>query len=500
MPLALLAVTALGLSLRLFRCGYEALSADECTTYLFATEPLSRIFSREYQAETNPPLYYLLQRLWLPCGDDRAALRLLPILLATLCIPMMYLLGRQIRGARVGLLAALLLACAPLHIGHSRIIRTYSLLSLATLVAAWYLSRILGAHGLSLAEESEVPRPRARERLVSWAGYTIVTIAILYMHNTAFLFPVLTTGLVCAFVLLRALPVSFLKPWIASHLVILLSASPWLWVMLAQSRTIMHDFWIPPTTPQWFYSQILGLFPMPKVGKPLVLGLLGWGCWLLRRHPRVLLFVAVFFVGQPLLLTLLSFAQPILIVRAMVWSTAFAFVPLAVALEQLRTGGRGMLAFGATMLVLGIQLVGARMSYPSEPEKPLFADFMTPLGDYQPAQDTLVIAPETFAWHLWYDSRHLNLPRTGFGLSPHDTPCQLREWLGVTEVPRSELVSRLKSRRVWFLHELRSSDPAIPPNSFDEAIESLEKWGRPAASWHSGNFELTRFERIGPGP
>jgi mannosyltransferase len=497
----MLAVTALGFALRAFRSGAIPLAEDEFTTYFFATEPLDRIFSAAYLAETNPPLYYLLQRLWLVFGDGESVMRLLPILFGTLCIPLVYTLGRKIAGVAVGCLAALLLATSSLHIEYSRLMRTYSLLSLATLTAALLLLHILRAYGLELGERDSPP-PAGRRLGAWWAAYTFVNLVILYLHNTAVLFPALTSMLVLALIATRALPASFLKPWIAAHLALLLCAMPWLWVVHLQSKAIMPTFWIPRTTPKWIYSELLGLYPVPKLGKPVIFALLAAGCWIMakdRRHRRPLAFLALFFAGQPLLLMLASLVQPVLIVRAMVWTTAFAFVPMAVALRALSPRTR-WLSVAATVLVVMLQLRPARALYPSPPERDSVADFTEPLEGFRAGEDALVVAPVPIAWRLWYEARRLPLPRSGasmFGLSFDDRLPQLKDWLGVTIVGRNELPSLLSSRRVWFLREVRSKDPGAPPHAFDGVAAALAAWGRRAGFWSSGRFELTMLERTG---
>lgn len=487
-------IAALGFALRAIRIGDFPLGRDEFTTYFFATEPLRRIFSADYLAETNPPLYYLLQRAWLVFGDSETVMRLLPVALGTSCIPLLYLLARRTVGYFPACLAALLLATSPLHIEYSRIMRTYSLLSAFTLIGALLLVELFRSHGLDLAAR-EQPAPAPRRPLLLWGAYALVNTAILYMHNTGALFPMLTGALVVYLIAVRALPVVFLKPWIASHLTMLLLASPWLRIIVLQSHSVMPDFWIPKTTPGWAYSQFMGLYPVAKPMKPLLFGLMAWGTYCLRRQPHLLAFLLVFFIGQPLLLLAASFLQPVLIVRAMVWSTVFACIPIAVGLLSLLPRLRLAGVAGATALVLVTQVAAARKHYPDAPHKDSIAAFVGPLSSFRAEEDTLIIAPESFAWTLWYEARHLGLERSGYALAFGDKPFQLHDWLGASLVKRSELVPRLHTRRAWFLHETAPLRHQAPEDRFEGVIEALHGWGKPVRKWQSGRFELLMFER-----
>jgi hypothetical protein len=320
-----------------------------------------------------------------------------------------------------------------------------------------------------------------------------------HAHNTGVLFPMLTGALVVYLLAVRALPVAFLKPWIASHVILVLCFAPWMRVILLQSHSVMPEFWIPKTTPRWAYLQFIALYPVPKLFKPLLYALMLWGCYNLRRQPHLLAFVLVFFVGQPLLLLALSLLQPVLIIRAMVWSTAFACIPMAVGLLALLPRLRPLGVTAATAAVALAQVTGARAAYPAPRKEPIAA-FVAPLSEFRPDRDALIVAPETFAWTLWYQMRHTRLARAGYALRFGDRPFQLRDWLGVTLVKRAELVGQLKGKRAWFLHETAPLYPPAPGDGFEGVTTSLNGWGKPARTWHSQGFELVLYERTAAPP
>ena len=108
----------------------------------YADLPLSRLWSKAL--DTNPPLYYTLQKFWLLWfGRSEGALRSLSAVLGSGSILLVYGLGEALSSARLGLLVAFLLAISPLHIEYSQEARAYTLLAAGSTLAIVGLVRIL---------------------------------------------------------------------------------------------------------------------------------------------------------------------------------------------------------------------------------------------------------------------------------------------------------------------------------------------------------------------
>ncbi len=69
--------------------------------------------------------------------------RLLPALLGTLTVPLLYFMFQRTVGSRAALFAALLLAVSPLHTGESQDLRMYTLLTLEFLVLFWAAVKVI---------------------------------------------------------------------------------------------------------------------------------------------------------------------------------------------------------------------------------------------------------------------------------------------------------------------------------------------------------------------
>jgi uncharacterized membrane protein len=170
-PLLLAAILAAVALLRIGTADYS-LWYDELASLEFARQPLARLWSEWMLRETNPPLFYTLLAgsiAWL--GHGHVAVRLLPIAIGLAGIGPAYLLGRALGGARVGLLAAVLLSLSAEHSDLSHQVRAYSLAHTAVLFAC------LGMVGYL--------HRRSRAALILYPAATLVA---LYAHTTLALF------------------------------------------------------------------------------------------------------------------------------------------------------------------------------------------------------------------------------------------------------------------------------------------------------------------------
>jgi len=114
------------------------LTSDQFTTDRGWHETVTAIA----QIEQTPPLYFFLLRLWRKIfGERNGVLRLLSLIMGLTSLLAAYLVGRQIANAKVGVIAAGVLALLPLHIQYSQEIRAYMLAFLLVLLSTWAFLR-----------------------------------------------------------------------------------------------------------------------------------------------------------------------------------------------------------------------------------------------------------------------------------------------------------------------------------------------------------------------
>jgi mannosyltransferase len=169
----LLAILLLALGLRLWGLDARGLWQDEIFTAAIASaeNTLSEVVSIPLYntALPAPPLYFLVTHAFLHVGDNDFLLRFPALSFGVLGVAATYVVGARLFGRGEGLVGALLLAVAPLHLRYSQDARFYTLQVLLSLLSAYFLYRaVFGS-----------------ER--KWyAGFAVCSILNLYNHLFAF--------------------------------------------------------------------------------------------------------------------------------------------------------------------------------------------------------------------------------------------------------------------------------------------------------------------------
>ena len=137
---ALVLVTLIGGFLRRYHLGQQGLWFDEADIVMRARGPVPELLALFVRPGENGPLYTVGLNLWMRlAGTSEAAVRFPSALAGTLAIPALYGLGRELRGRRVGLIAACLLAISPYAHWYAQDAKMYSLAVLLAIGATWLL-------------------------------------------------------------------------------------------------------------------------------------------------------------------------------------------------------------------------------------------------------------------------------------------------------------------------------------------------------------------------
>lgn len=329
-------VTAAGAWLRFDRIGWQSLWLDEGTTAVLALTDWATFQHIITNVRSNMFLHLLLLRGWTELGTSEAMLRMPSALFGIATIPLLYLLGRRLFDARVGVLAALLLAVSPTHVVYSQEARSYAMLLF--LAALWTLLWL---------EAME------KDSLRSWTLFVVVVIAGAYAHFVALL------GLG---VLLLSVPLAPRRaPESRRHMimacaVVSLGVAPILFVMSRADVFLLG--WIPRPTAASFTEW--GVFLASARGRgafllaaalwiPALLSLLEYGRGLRAADPRIRMLHLWIFL-PPLLGLAASMARAVFVPRYFLPS----LLPLLllVAVQIARLAPRWQLPAGATLALL----------------------------------------------------------------------------------------------------------------------------------------------------
>jgi mannosyltransferase len=164
-------LVALGAVLRFATLGVQSYHHDEIVT---ASRVLRVGFGHAMDAvgfsESAPPLYYGLAWIWTQLtGTGPWGLRSLSALAGVATIPVVFLVGRELRDRRTGFVAAALVAVNPMLIWYSQEARAYSLLAFFCALSLLYCVR-----ALRMDEE------RDKRNFVLWGVFSALALATHY--------------------------------------------------------------------------------------------------------------------------------------------------------------------------------------------------------------------------------------------------------------------------------------------------------------------------------
>jgi hypothetical protein len=145
----------IGFGARVWHLGTQSLWLDEALSVVFSRLSLGDLLNTLATQDLHPPLYYLALHFWMRlAGSSEFAVRFVSIWLGLPAIPATYLLGASVfasgdrvggafdRGAKIGLIAAALVAVSPFLVYYSQEARMYSALATfgaCSSVAFWKL-------------------------------------------------------------------------------------------------------------------------------------------------------------------------------------------------------------------------------------------------------------------------------------------------------------------------------------------------------------------------
>ncbi len=163
---ALTVIIVAGAVLRLTALNRQSLWFDEIDVVIRAQRPLNQVLHTFIAAGENGPLYNILLALWIRvAGISEIAVRFPSAVAGVLAIPLIYLLGRRLAGAPVGLVAAGLLAISPYHVWYSQEAKMYAMVVLLALASSYALVEALESN-----------------RSLWWVAYAVVTSLLFYTH------------------------------------------------------------------------------------------------------------------------------------------------------------------------------------------------------------------------------------------------------------------------------------------------------------------------------
>lgn len=149
-------------ALRVHALGAKSLWYDELRQIEVASHPLAG-FPTELAQHSARPLDYWLTHYLLRAGRQEFWLRFPALVWGTLSVALMFVLAQSWFDGRTALIAAALMAAAPIGVQYSQELRPYALYLLFTLISFWSLGRALRPHPPAPSPDDE-KKKRRQER------------------------------------------------------------------------------------------------------------------------------------------------------------------------------------------------------------------------------------------------------------------------------------------------------------------------------------------------
>ncbi|MBL7196807.1 MAG: glycosyltransferase family 39 protein [Candidatus Omnitrophica bacterium] len=125
-------IILVGFILRIYHLGFRDLWYDE----IFS---ISKALYLNFLTVWNPPLYYAILSGWIRLfGLSEISLRFPSLLFSLACIPVIFLLGKELFNKSAGLYASLIIALSPFHLWYAQEARPYSIMVFFGLLSAYF--------------------------------------------------------------------------------------------------------------------------------------------------------------------------------------------------------------------------------------------------------------------------------------------------------------------------------------------------------------------------
>lgn len=230
---AALVLLALAFFLRVYRLADKNIWWDEGWTVWMAQHDFAWIALRTASDE-HPPLHYWLMNAWQTIfGDEAFTGRFFSLLFGVLLVALIYRIGKQVGGVRLGLLAALFLALARFNVWWSQDIKNYTLSAFFAWASVWFTWQILFS------------KTTFRRNVVFenqyWIGYVLAAFLALFSHYLAALI-ILADNVFVGIILLtlwrRGQPfIPLLIRWVIAQIAVVVIFAPWLYLYLQNGAT-----------------------------------------------------------------------------------------------------------------------------------------------------------------------------------------------------------------------------------------------------------------------
>ncbi len=452
---ALVIILLLTATLRFIALDRQSLWADELFAVFWSRTGIVEML-RHCTEETNPPLYYIILNRWAAAfGGSEVAYRLLSAFASFLTIPVIYELSRMCFGVRAALISCVMFSMSATQLYYAQEARGYAIIGFLFALSLMSAARLID-------QLSKVPSVTKFSTICFGLIFVLTSALLAYVHFVGFM---IVASLGMSILVISALADSATRGTLGCVIVlgavIGILVLPALVLALAQ-RGSSNLSWMTYPSLTKFVGLLAGApswagIPDGLYGGVIIFAIITASAWLVLLLYGVLRFWhspvnALVYVAPVIGITLLSsvsFYQPFLFTRTVLWMSIPIYVGLGGSVTALRRDAQQVAA--AIVLVLGcLPFTLGYFTYAvKEPWKEITHSYASKL---EPG-DLVILGSDTPAMAFAYYSK-------GFPLD------QLRRWpASVTVADRlDERVTKIRpiddasisdvvrsGHRAWFL-------------------------------------------------
>jgi 4-amino-4-deoxy-L-arabinose transferase-like glycosyltransferase len=214
-------IIILAAALRLWEVGAKSLWLDEIMTVQKASMSFSEMMGQIRQHDAHPPLFQVVEWLWLRLDKEEAYARAPSVLSGVVCVWLCFLIARRLFGRRAALAAAVMAALSYFGIFYSQEARLHSFMT----------ALFLGQVCLLLA----ILERRGKASWGIWLAYALVGLASLYTYALCAL---TVAALALLYLWLTWRRHRQFGRWLAVHAAIALLFLPWVPTLRARTADL----------------------------------------------------------------------------------------------------------------------------------------------------------------------------------------------------------------------------------------------------------------------
>lgn len=485
-----------GLVLRIYNLDKESIWVDEGISVFRANlDPTSLIIN--LIQNVHPPFYFLNLHYWVGIfRDSELSIRCLSVIFSFFAMGMIYRVGTEIFNKNIGLFSLLLLSISPLHIFYAQEARSYSLMTLLSLLSMYYFLKLLD-----------------RQSLKNSTGYVISSGLLIYTHNYG-LFIILAQNIYMLTMPLFSKELKFyFKKWMFLQCLLFVLYLPWIRILSKQILKVQEGFWISPPT----QNSLIKTFTDYSAHSPLLLllfVLLAYFSFINIRHDKSKnifrprddfnnwidmqnlskIYLLSLWIFVPVLAPFIisKFSTPIYHTRY----TISASIPFYIlAAKGIYNIGNRYVRHAVIILIVFLSLGGIK-DYYSGINKPQWANAARLIERSVYPRDLLMFSPGDAIDTIFnYYSKRNDLLKIPF---PPDT-----KWQNITEENIGELGKAIQEhRRVWFILSFNPERKKLILDKFKSLHYNLAGyWDYSGSGWKGltpKNLDIYLFEKERP--